>query len=318
LDAAAGPCEEAGVRDAGVAVRPVHVALAVLVAALWGFNFVVIQWGLGAFPPLLLAALRFLVAAIPCLFLPRPPLPWPRLILIGCAWFLGQFALLFTGMKVGMTPGLASVVMQSQAFFTILLASFVLRESPTARQIAGMLVAGAGLVCIGATVKGAGDVTPLGLALVLGASVSWACGNILMRRERKVDMLPMVVWLSLVPPLPLFALSLALEGPSTVLSALAGIGLAGIGSVLFLAVVATILCFGIWGELLKLYPASVVVPYALLVPLFGVVSSALVFGERFGPLRTAGIILILAGLAVIALPTRWLGQALRNSSLTAR
>ncbi len=299
-------------------MKPVHVALAVLVAALWGFNFVVIQWGLGSFPPLLLAALRFLVAALPCLVLPRPPLPWQRLILIGSAWFLGQFALLFTGMKVGMTPGLASVVMQSQVFFTILLASLVLRERPTLRQVAGMLVAGAGLGCIGATVKGAGDVTPLGLALVLAASVSWACGNVLMRRERKVDMLPMVVWLSLVPPLPLFALSLAIEGPATVASALAGMGPAGIGSVLFLAVVATIFCFGIWGQLLKLYPASVVVPYALLVPLFGVVSSAVVFGERFGPLRAAGIVLVLAGLAVIALPTRWFGQTFRNSSLSAR
>ena len=232
-------------------MKPVHIVLAVLVAACWGFNFVVIEWGFGSFPPLLLACLRFILAALPCFVLPRPPIPWRRLVLIGSAWFLGQFALLFTGMKIGMTPGLASVLMQSQVFFTILIAAYLLREPPTARQVAGMLVAAAGLVCIGATVSGRGDVTVPGLALIFAASLSWACGNILLRQEKKVDMLPMVVWLSLVPPLPLFLLSLLFEGPSTVYASLAGIGTTGIAAVLYLAAIATIFCFGIWGHLLE-------------------------------------------------------------------
>ena len=287
-------------------LKPVHLALAVLVAALWGFNFVVIRWGLGAFPPLLLASLRFLVAALPVFVLPRPPIPVQRMLLIGVAWFVAQFAFLFTGMQVGMTPGLASVVMQSQAFFTILLASLVLRESPTFRQVGGAAVAGLGLLCIGATVAGAGDVTPLGLALVLAGGASWACGNILLRREKSPDMLATVAWLSLVAPLPLFGLSLLIEGPEAVTTALSHFDAVGLGSVLYLAVLATIVGFGIWGYLLKLYPASTVAPFSLLVPLFGVVSSAIVFGERFGPLRIAGIALILLGLAVIALPIGWL------------
>jgi O-acetylserine/cysteine efflux transporter len=289
-------------------MRPVHVALAVLVAALWGFNFVVIRWGLGAFPPLLLAALRFLVAALPALVLPRPSIPVGRMVVIGTAWFVCQFALLFTGMKVGMTPGLASVVMQSQAFFTILLASVALRERPTARQIGGAVVAGLGLACIGATIEGAGDVTPLGLALVLGAAASWACGNVLLRRERAADMLATVAWLSLVAPLPLLGLSLLIEGPQEVWTALMHLDAVGIGSVVYLGVLATVVGFGIWGYLLKLYTASTVAPFSLLVPLFGVVSSALVFGERFGSLRIAGVALILLGLAVVALPLGWLRE----------
>lgn len=283
------------------ALQPRHILLALLVAAIWGFNFVVIRIGLGSFPPLLLATLRFVLAALPVLVLPRPAVPWPRMIAIGLTLFVGQFAFLFPAMMIGMPPGLASIVLQSQAFFTILIAAMALRERPSGRQLGGAAVAFAGLAVIGTTVGG-GDVTALGLALSLAAAGSWACGNVLLRGAGKVDMLPMIVWLSLIPPVPLLALSLAVEGPTAIGHAFATVGWTGVGTVLYLAIPTTILGFGIWGHLLKLYPAATVAPFSLLVPIFGAGSAALVLGEQFGPARLAGMALILLGLAIVALP----------------
>jgi O-acetylserine/cysteine efflux transporter len=280
--------------------------MAVVVAAIWGFNFVVIRWGLDSYPPVLMAALRFAVAALPAFVVPRPAIPLHRLAFVGTAWFVAQFGLLYLGMQVGMPPGLASVLMQAQAFFTILLAALFLRERPSLRQIAGVVVAGAGVVAIGATVAGEGaDMTWPGLALVMCASACWALGNVMMRGMGRVEFLPMIVWLSVVAPLPLLALSLVIEGPGAVVESLSHWDWAGVGNIVFQGAVATIGGYGMWAYLLKLYPASVVAPFSLLVPLFGVASAALVFGEAFGPLRLLGMALILFGLAIVALPAAW-------------
>jgi O-acetylserine/cysteine efflux transporter len=173
-------------------MRPAHLALAVLVAALWGFNFVPIKAGLGDYPPLLLVVLRFAVAALPVLFVPPPKVAWYRLVLVGLIHFTAQFSLLFLGMAHGMPPGLASLVMQSQAFFTILFAAVLLRERPSGRQSLGMLMAlgGLGLIALGV----GGDTTYLGLGLTLAAAASWASGNILVRGLGQVDMLRFVIW----------------------------------------------------------------------------------------------------------------------------
>ncbi|WP_370675733.1 EamA family transporter [Pleomorphomonas sp. PLEO] len=277
-----------------------HIALAVLVTAIWGFNFVVIRLGLGSVPPLLLAALRFVVAALPALFLARPKVPAARMVAIGMTLFVGQFAFLFPAMKLGMPPGLASVTLQSQAFLTILFASVALGERPKPRQLAGAGVAALGLLTIAATVGG--DFTTIGLGLTIASAASWAIGNVLMRGADKVDMLAMMVWLSLVPPIPLFLLSLVFEGWPAIVSGVTGIGMVGAGSVLYLALLATLVGFGLWGFLLKNHPASTVAPFSLLVPLFGTLSSWLVLGETFSAQRVAGMGLILLGLATIALP----------------
>lgn len=277
-----------------------HIALAVLVTAIWGFNFVVIRLGLGSVPPLLLAALRFVVAALPVVFLARPNVPPGRMIAVGMTLFVGQFAFLFPAMKLGMPPGLASVTLQSQAFLTILFAALALGERPRPRQLAGAGVAALGLLTIASTVGG--DFTMIGLGLTIASAASWALGNVLMRGAGKVDMFAMMVWLSLVPPIPLFALSLAIEGWPAIVTGITGMGLIGAGSVLYLALLATLVGFGLWGFLLKNHPASTVAPFSLLVPLFGTLSSWLVLGETFSPLRVAGMVLILLGLATIALP----------------
>ncbi len=282
-------------------MRTKHLLLALLVAAVWGVNFTVIRIGLDAFPPLLLAALRFVPAAILVPFLPKPAVSWPRLLALGLAWFVGQFALLFTGMAVGMPPGLASVVLQSQAMFTILASAILLKEYPGRRQGLGVGVALAGLLVIGLT-AGVQGVTATGLGLILAAAMCWATGNLLMRGAGKADMLPLIAWLSLIPPLPLLGLSLGLEGPGRVVQALTHLTPAGIGALLYLSILSTIFGYGAWGHLLKRYPAAIVAPFSLLIPVFGATSSFLVLGETFGTQRLAGMALILAGLVLVVIP----------------
>lgn len=282
-------------------MKPHHIALALLVAAIWGINFTVIVIGLGSFPPLLLAALRFVVVALPAFVLPRPDLPWSRLVAIGATLFLGQFAFLFTGMAAGMPAGLASVILQAQAFLTILLASVALRERPTPRQIAGTLVALVGLIVIAWTVGGP-DFSTLGLGLCLAAALCWAVGNVLLRGAGKLDMLSLVAWISLIPPVPLFMLSLLLDGPEAIGQALLALNWSGVWAVLYISVLSTTLGFGIWGWLMKQYPAATVAPFSLLVPIFGAASAAIVLGERFGPARLTGMALIVAGLVIVAVP----------------
>ncbi|SOC83339.1 O-acetylserine/cysteine efflux transporter [Ensifer adhaerens] len=282
-------------------MRPREILLALFVVVAWGVNFVIIEIGLGTMPPLLLAALRFAVAALPAVFIPRPAVPWPRFIFIGLVLFTGQFALLFISMKVGMPAGLASVVIQSQAFLTGPIAALVLGEKISPRQIGGTVIAFLGLAAI-ATTAGGGGVTLIGLLLSLGAALCWAIGNVALRGAGKVDMFAMVTWLSIVPPLPLLALSFLFEGPQAIETAFLHMGWAGIGAVAYIAIVSTNIGYGIWAYLLKLYPAAEVAPFSLLVPIVGILSAALLLGEQFGAVRLAGMVLVFVGLIVAVFP----------------
>ena len=255
---------------------------------------------LDSFSPPTLTALRFVIAAVPALVLPRPRVGWPRLIAIGATLFAGQFLLQFFAIADGVQPGLASLLIQTQALFTIVFAVIVLHERPTARQIAGVATAVAGLVLIVLTVGQ--DLTLRGFGLAMGSAISWGVGNILLKGIDDVDMLSLVVWLSLVPPLPALALSLMTDGFAGLTYDLTAASPTAIVATLYLGVVATILAYAIWSRLLRRYPAATVTPFALLVPFVGGYSSALVFGERFGPLRLAGMALVILGLAVIVLP----------------
>ncbi|HWU60809.1 MAG TPA: EamA family transporter [Ensifer sp.] len=282
-------------------MRPREILLALFVVIAWGVNFVIIEVGLGTMPPLLLAALRFAVAALPAIFIPRPAVPWPRFIFIGMVLFTGQFALLFISMKVGMPAGLASVVIQSQAFLTGPIAALVLGEKISPRQMGGTVIAFAGLAAIAAT-AGGGGVTLVGLLLSLGAALCWAIGNVALRGAGKIDMFAMVTWLSIVPPLPLLALSYLFEGPQAIESAFLHMGWVGVGAVAYIAIVSTNIGYGMWAYLLKLYPAAQVAPFSLLVPIVGILSAALFLGEQFGPVRLAGMALVFAGLIVAVFP----------------
>ena len=273
------------------------VLLALVVIAVWGLNFVVIKIGLQGVPPLLLGALRFLLVLFPAIFfIPRPRLPWRWLLAYGMTISLGQFAFLFYAMAAGMPAGLASLVLQAQAFFTLLFAVPLLGERVRAGQLLGLLVAAAGLTLIG--LRSGPGMTLAGFALTLCAASMWALGNIVTRRIGKVDILGLVVWGALVPPLPFLALSLWLEGPATLERAVLGLDLQSLLAIVYLAFAATMLGYGLWGRLLSRYPASQVAPFSLLVPVVGLSASALLLGERLDIQQGAGVGLVLAGLLV--------------------
>ena len=256
--------------------------------------------GLDDLSPPQLAAARFVIAALPVVVLTRPRVAWPALVAVGLTLFTGQFILQFFGIAGGMPPGLASIVVQTQALFTIIFAALLLRERPTARQTIGLALGLMGLAVIALTVDA--GLTPAGVGLTLGSAISWAVGNLLLKRLPPVPTLELMVWLSLVPPVPALALALALDGPSGIAHAVTGVSWRGLAAVLYLGVVATVLAYAIWGDLLRRYPAAAVTPFALLVPFVAAAGSALAFGERFGPLRLGGMALVLLGLAVIVLP----------------
>jgi O-acetylserine/cysteine efflux transporter len=281
---------------------PGHVALALAVAVVWGVAFVATRLALDAFSPPQLTALRFLIAAVPALVVPRPRLAWGRLVAVGLTLFTGQFLFQFFAIASGMPPGLASIVVQTQALFTIAFAAAALGQRPTRRQTAGTGLGLAGLLVITTTVGG--DLSRTGLALALVSAISWAIGNVLIKRVGHVDMLGLVVWASLVPPLPALGLSLAIDGPSAARSALGHASWTSVAAVLYLGSIATVGAYAAWGVLLRRHPAASVTPFALLAPFVAACASSLVFRERFGPARLAGMALVLLGLAVIVLPTR--------------
>jgi O-acetylserine/cysteine efflux transporter len=256
--------------------------------------------GLDSFSPSLLTVARFLVAAVPAVLLGPPPVAWRALVALGLTLFAGQFLFQFFGIAQGMPPGLAAIVVQTQAFYTVLFAGLALHERPTRRQIAGMAFALAGLVAIAMTVGH--DLTRLGLGLTTMSAVSWAIGNVLLKRLPAVDVLALTAWMSLIPPLPALALALALDGPAGIADAVVEASWPGIAAALYLGLIATVVAYAIWGALLRRYPTATVAPFALLVPFVAAAGSALVFGERFGAVRLTGMALVLLGLAVIVLP----------------
>ncbi|HEY6336044.1 MAG TPA: EamA family transporter [Alphaproteobacteria bacterium] len=284
-------------------MRVRDMILATLTSVVWGFAFVATKLGIDGFSAPQLTALRFLIACLPVFFVPRPRMPWPTLILIGLTLFTGQFLLLFFAFAQGMPPGLAAVTQQMQVFFTVLLAAIFLRDIPSARQCAGMAVAFVGLALIAST-KGA-DLSLVALGLALAGALSWAIGNVLVKRARDTPIFSLVVWASLVPPLPALALSAVFhDRHGNLFEAATSASWMTIGAVVYLGVFATIFGYAAWGSLLQRYPAAVVAPFALLAPCTGVASSALIFGEAFSPIRYAGMALIFLGLAVIVLPAR--------------
>ncbi|WP_256104827.1 EamA family transporter [Streptomyces sp. ODS05-4] len=274
-----------------------HIALAVLVAAVWGVNFVVIEVGLDHFPPLLFSALRFLAAALPAVFLVgRPKVAWRWIIGVGLALGVAKFGLLFTGMDRGAPAGLSSLILQVQAVFTALFACLFLRERPGGVRIAGMAVALAG-IAVAAVDEGASGPL-LGFLLVVAAAVCWGVSNVLTRKAAPPDPLNFMVWVSCVPVLPLLLLSLVLEGPRRDLDALRALDLTGAGVILYVAWITTVFGFGAWGLLMRHHPASSVAPFSLLVPVFGMSSAALLLGEHVTPLRWCAAALLVGGVAL--------------------
>ncbi|MEZ0601668.1 EamA family transporter [Paraburkholderia sp. IW21] len=278
-------------------MSPRDLLLALVVVVAWGVNFVVIKVGLHGVPPMLLGALRFSLAAVPAVFfVKRPQLPWRWLFAYGATISFGQFAFLFSAMYVGMPAGLASLVLQAQAFFTLILAALFLHERFHVSNLVGLLIAAGGLAVIG--MQGGHAMTFAGFVLTLCAACSWALGNIVTKKVGQIDLVGLVVWGSLIPPLPFLALSYAFEGPQRIVAALSGISATSIFAVVYLAFVATLIGYGLWSRLLSRYPANQVAPFSLLVPIVGLASASLFLDEQLSPAQIAGALLVMAGLAV--------------------
>ncbi|AWW42636.1 EamA family transporter [Streptomyces cadmiisoli] len=284
-------------------MRPAHLALAVLVAAVWGVNFTVIEIGLDRFPPLLFSALRFLAAAVPAVFLVgRPKVAWRWILAVGLVLGVAKFGLLFVGMDAGMPAGLSSLVLQIQAVFTALFAAAALGERPSRLGVTGMAVALAGIAVAAVDEGTTGPLTAF--ALVVAAAACWGASNVLTRRAAPPDALNFMVWVSTVPVLPLLLLSLWTEGPARDLEALRALDRQGAGTILYVAWITTVFGFGAWGLLLRRHPASTVAPFSLLVPVFGMTSAALFLGEPVTPLRWCAAVLLVGGVAVTSLAPR--------------
>lgn len=290
-----------------------HLLLALAVVAVWGTNFVVIKLALGDLPPLLFATLRFLFALLPAAFvLPRPAVPWRELAAYGVLIGAGQFGLLYIAMHGHISPGLASLVVQTQVFFTIGLSMWLARERLQRHQLVALSIALAGLAVIVAHTDA--STTVLGLALVLLAALAWAGGNLVARRAVGANMLAYVVWASLFSIPPLLLLSLLFEGPAAIAHGLRQAGPLTWAAVLWQSAGNTLFGYAAWAWLLARHPAATVSPMALLVPVFGMGASAWWLGEAMPAWKLIAAALVLAGLAINVLWPRWRALWLRPRS----
>ena len=279
-------------------------AKALVVVVVWGLNFVVMKWGLATLSPLVLCALRFLAASLPFLLFVRPPrhLSWGVMAAYGLVQGVGQFGLLFTGMQLGMPAGMSSVVLQTQAFITMLMAAALLGETPHRWQWLGLCIAIGGLAFIGAAHgDGASGMTLAGFLLTVGAAAMWAGSNLLTRvaaRQGPYEPVSFIVWSSVFPIVPLLLLACVVDGSEAVVQQLRGLGGRELGVVAYLALLSTLLGYGLWTRLLQRYAASTVAPLSLLVPVVGLLSAMLLLGERPTAWQWMGTLGVLAGMVI--------------------
>jgi O-acetylserine/cysteine efflux transporter len=277
--------------------------LAALVATIWGFNFVVIDWGMHDVPPLLFAAVRFTAVVFPAVLLvPRPPAPWRVVAAVGAFMSLGQFGFLYVAMAAGMPPGLAALVLQAQVVFTVVIAAGVLREAPTRPQVVGVVIGCLGLITV--AIGRGGHVTVGALSLCLLAAASWGVGNVVSRAAGVAGGLSLTVWSAVVVPVPLLALSLLLDGPGEMSTAVASFSWQAAASTLYTAGLASLVGYGIFNTLLARNPSSSVVPWVLLAPVVAMGSAWLLLDQQPNAAETAGGLVLIVGVLVALRPPR--------------
>lgn len=285
-------------------MKKTHQLIALAIAATWGFNFVVIEWGLGELPPLVLTALRFAAAALPALFLPRPSAAWRYVIAYGLALGVAKFGAVFVAIDSGMPAGLASLVLQAQALLSVLLAAAVLKERPSRRQVTGIVIASLGITLLAvSSVRGAA-VPLVGFSLMIFAAASWAVANVIIKASKETRPISMLAWSALVPPLPLLGIAALVDSPASVWDALTHISATAWAVVAFLAFISTLACFGLWNWLIGQYGVSKVVPFSLLVPIFGITSAWIFLGEPLTLAEGLTGLLVMAGLVLVVRPSR--------------
>ncbi|MFB4394240.1 MULTISPECIES: EamA family transporter [unclassified Pseudomonas] len=278
-------------------MKPLHVVLAVLITAIWGVNFSVIKLGLASVDPFILAGIRFSLCALPAIFFIRKPdVPWRYTIGYGLVFGIGLWGVVNLGIKAGLSAGIASLVLQFSAFFTLLLGGVVFKEALNRFQVLGMLVALGGLLCI--ITLSDGSVTLPGVLLVLFGAAAWSVANVINKKARTQEVFAFLVWSSAFAPLPLFALDYAVNGSAGYTALVQQLDATAVSSILFQVYPNTLFAYWVWNSLLKTYPVSTVAPLSLLVPIFGMLGSVLVFDESVPMSKGLAVILIVLGLAV--------------------
>lgn len=273
-----------------------HILIAVVVAAIWGVNFVVVKTGLEELPPFLYGAGRFVIALLPFAFIKKPNVNWS--LIVGIGLFLGVFkyALMFMGMYVGTSAGLASLISQSQVFFTIALSMIVFKTSVQTHQIVGMILAFGGIAILALNVDTSS--TFIGAMLILGSGLAWGISNILFQKAGNVDMFALTIWTSLIPPIPMFLLAVSADSPQGVYDTVSMLSSVGLLCLLFTACISTWVGVTLWGVLTRTYDAAQVAPYSLLIPIFGLLSAWIVLGEEFSSVTLFACGIIFVGLIV--------------------
>ncbi|WP_448211045.1 EamA family transporter [Colwellia sp. MEBiC06753] len=290
--------------------------LALVIICIWGFNFIIIAWGVEQMPPLMLGAARFLfVAGIGSLFMKKPNIPWRWMALYAITLCFGQFALLFSALAFGMPAGLASLVLQSQALFTIIFSALALKEAIKPSQLLAMLVAGIGLTIIAGSEQ-ATEMTAIGFGLTIAAAISWGIGNVVNRtinqRGYRAD-LGLVVWSAWFAIIPFAISSVVFEGTDAISQSLMNFNWIGLGVLLYLAFAASMLGYGLWGYLLAHYPAGHVAPMTLAVPVVGLICAMFFLDEHISNSQAIGILVVMLGL-LINVRGEWLFRKLFRKS----
>ncbi|MDF1756751.1 MAG: EamA family transporter [Legionellaceae bacterium] len=274
-----------------------HVLLAVIVAASWGFNFIFVKLGLNELPPLLLCAIRFLLVSIPIVFVvKRPKVPFRQILCYGLFTFAIQFSLLFLGLKLGMPAGASSLIFQTQIFFSLFVAAFAFKEMPTRPQLFGGLVAFIGIGCVWSDIGESS--TMIGLILEIIAAASWAVGNAFSKKIGRVNSYSLVAWGCLVSTPPLLLLSFIIDGPTLIFTSLKHVSWIGVMSVAYTTYISTGVGYVLWNKLLSIYPVSSVIPFTLLIPIFGLFGSMVVFNEPLSKMTMFAALFIIMGLAI--------------------
>ncbi|SDG54084.1 EamA family transporter [Pseudomonas abietaniphila] len=274
-----------------------HLLLAIAVTAIWGLNFSVIKLGLTTVDPFILAGIRFTLCALPAIFfIPKPDVPWRYIVGYGLVFGVGLWGVVNLGIQSGLSAGIASLVLQLSAFFTLLLGARVLREKLSRYQIAGMGIASCGLLSILTIADG--TVTSAGLMLVLLGALAWSVANVINKKARTTQVFAFLVWSSAFSPIPLFALDYAVNGSVGYRALVSQIDARAVLSILFQVYPNTLFGYWVWNSLMKRYPVSTVAPLSLLVPVFGLVGSAVIFNEQLSLNKVIAVLLIVSGLGV--------------------
>lgn len=293
-----------------------HLLLALLVALIWGLNFIFVRIGLDQLSPYTLLATRFILCSLPLMFFIKPPaLPFKWVALYGIVMFLFQFLFMFLGIRAGVAPGLASFIMQVQIFLTMLFAAIFWKEIPSFWQILGALISFSGIGVIAMHLEAGLSFT--GFLFVLAGAASWALGNVITKSIGKVNILSLVVWGSFVASLPMIVVSLCLDGGPAIVSSIQHLNWQGVFSILFIVCLSTWVGYGCWSWLLNQYPVSSIAPFTLLIPIFGILSSALILGEPLQQWKIGAGCLIISGLCVNLFGARFF-SLFTNSDLIAR